>query len=338
MADEDAPRPLKLLGVHAAEIATDRLLIVRGRTRLTFEAPEAVAAWAQLQALTAKGGAALEDIVTRLDRPQDGAALALAELLVSRGLLVQADAAERIEGVGLDAAESVFWWDQGRHAQAARDGVSTFRATVLGVNAIGEALWAGLRRAGFSAARWIDHPALRNLQGIAEAEDFEAFADAPGDIDLLVACSDAGAVEALRGWNAFCIAEALPFLSVLFDDSHGLVGPWVQPGRSACFECLWRRWSSVEGPPPPTAERQAQAGPYAAGHLPAMAGLLGQAAAVDINRAAGGLAPRTLNGVLHYDLHETSLARRPLLKAPFCPVCGPGRLAPTLRQDGDGLP
>jgi hypothetical protein len=68
-----------------------------------------------------------------------------------------------------------------------------------------------------------------------------------------------------------------------------------------------------------------------------MASLLAQAAAIEINRAAGGLIPNTLNGVMHYDLQETSLTRRPLLKAPFCPVCGPMRVTPTLRRDGDGL-
>jgi hypothetical protein len=45
MVDEDAPRRFKLLGVRAVKITENRLMILRGRTRLTFEAPEAAAAW-----------------------------------------------------------------------------------------------------------------------------------------------------------------------------------------------------------------------------------------------------------------------------------------------------
>jgi bacteriocin biosynthesis cyclodehydratase domain-containing protein len=326
-----------LLGLQGIEIDEDRLLLIRGRTRLTFTAPAAAAGLARLQPMSVEGGAAIDHLIQDLDAPADRAALALADLLIARGLLVDADVADHVEGQAPGGPEAVFWWDEGRAAAAAQAAVASFRAAVMGVNPIGRALWRALCDAGFTEVRWIDYAPLRRA-GVptAGAEPFEAFAEAPGEIDALIVCTDGGDVEALRDWNAFCLDEGLAYLPVLLDGRRGQVGPWVRPGRSACFECAWRRWTAVEGEPPSAAERAACAGPHAAGHLPAMAGLLGQAAAAEAHREAGGLVARTVNAILHYDLEDGSLTRRPLLKAPFCPACGARRDAPSLREETEG--
>ena len=147
---------------------------------------------------------------------------------------------------------------------------------------------------------------------------------------LHVACTDAGGHEDLRRINREALASRTPVLFAALQGHKALVGPFVVPGETACFECYHHRLSANLAFPEETlaflggrAEARTQAAPrlYArevAFHV-----------ASQVAKYTRGLRSLCLfDELLEVDLLNYDLAVRHVLKLPRCPVCRFGGPSP----------
>jgi bacteriocin biosynthesis cyclodehydratase domain-containing protein len=242
--------------------------------------------------------------------------------------------------VGEEKRSDVFYWTlQSTAADAARE-VGSPRLAVMGVNAVSAELVSGLRGMGLADIVVVDHPLLQNVDFVDSSGtpdsrcwphdppvDFDSWADAGAQSDLIVATSDFGGLSTMREWNEFCLNQNVPFFSAVLHDYVGYAGPLVVPRSTACFECLIRRQdSNLESPLLIRAtDDVAFQGQIVDGMLPFSARLLGSIAAFEIYRyfARSTLGWRA-DTVIEIDLLASTMKPRKFLRLPRCPVCGTG--------------
>jgi bacteriocin biosynthesis cyclodehydratase domain-containing protein len=131
----------------------------------------------------------------------------------------------------------------------------------------------------------------------------------PGDVerlaagaDLVVACADTPAYEIGRWINDGCAAARVPHISAGQMPPIVRVGPFVEPGATACVRCLegaWHRDSPLAG----ELERMRAAQPAPAATLGPVCGLIGSMIASEALHWLTGLGrPATWGSVLTIDI------------------------------------
>lgn len=126
-------------------------------------------------------------------------------------------------------------------------------------------------------------------------------------------------------WNRFCVENGCHFLPVVQDRFTGTIGPLVIPGETACYACMLLRENS--NMISPVWERLAETGaPHrqaVMGLHPAMTGVLGELAAMELCKLYGGGIPWYPSRLIEVNVLGPTIVSRPLLKLPLCPVCSP---------------
>jgi bacteriocin biosynthesis cyclodehydratase domain-containing protein len=281
-------------------------------------------------------GRALEEIRESFADIDRDAVDRLVDELVDRCFLTSDDCVlqEPLEESPLD----VFYWNFGLRAERASQALERAQLTVLGVNEVSRRLMQILRQSGVDNTRVVDYQLLRNiglfdnegqlLDQSWEGERPVAYKEWASAIDFeyahcVVATSDFGWTPAIREWNRTCIESGWLFFPVVLHDLTGFAGPLVVPGETACYECLRARQNSHLDDPVKSRgpEEQAFAAQRVRGFHPAMAGVLGDLAAMELTKFYAGLPLARAGTIVEINLLAPSLIRRPVLKVPRCSVC-----------------
>ncbi|MGW4930456.1 TOMM precursor leader peptide-binding protein [Agromyces sp. NPDC004153] len=153
------------------------------------------------------------------------------------------------------------------------------------------------------------------------------FDDDPPDL-LLVLSSDY-TDPVLEGINHACLAAGVPWLLVRPDGSEPWIGPLIQPGTTACWECLMnrrrmhRRIHAVLGHPdgysvqvPIVSTAQSAA-------------LIGRMAALEASKALRGIRPTVVEGapdgsaiITELSVADWTTQQHVVVRRPQCPACG----------------
>jgi bacteriocin biosynthesis cyclodehydratase domain-containing protein len=332
---ELSSQKLRPVSVNLVDMG-DSVIIKRGRIQIKVAGEEAAKILGMILG-AARNGITREQIIEMFGPPERPGVEALVDFLIGRRILTQGDESEHAAAAGVSELE-IFYWHFGTQTKEVRRQLNSTRIQIFGINHISRRLVAGLRASGADGFEVVDVPLLRNEAWFDTGGELkeDVWQGAPpklrrhsGDVDpesldCLVATSDSGSIEELRSWNEFCVLHRLRFFPILLQDLVGYVGPMVQPGDTACFECLrsrqnahlvdYRSRRAVE-----SAFIQEQA---VGGFHPSMASILGDIAALELLKHFGlssGLA-RT-GTVIEVNLLGTEMKARRVLKLPRCSVC-----------------
>jgi bacteriocin biosynthesis cyclodehydratase domain-containing protein len=316
--------------------ADNEVILVRGATTLRIAGERAGEVVPELLEAASGEGTTARALVERFAAPDREEVTRLVDELRQRHILVVADG--KPPAIGPENSLEVFYWQFGREASAAVADLAAQPIVLLGVNTISRRIAASLRALGVDTVKVVDFHVLRNLRlfnddGLLSGDawegeppiSYDAWAEtlSTDGVGCLVAASDFGGPYLLREWNAFCVEEGVHFLPVVLDRFIGTVGPLVIPGETACYECFRSRENANLDAPEivrlvesGAAERQAVTGFH-----PAMTGVLGEIAAMELCKLYGGGLPWHANRIIEVNLLEPSLTSRRVLRLPRCPVC-----------------
>ena len=149
--------------------------------------------------------------------------------------------------------------------------------------------------------------------------------------DLVLTCVPADDLIALQGVARFAQEAGLVSLSAHLDARDAVIGPAVTPGRSACWRCA--RLRQLAASPEPRVEQALETALLAgraarrARVYPAvMPGALGHALALAaLELLASPETAPSVGALLVLDLLDLSTTRHPVLREPWCDVCGGAR-------------
>jgi bacteriocin biosynthesis cyclodehydratase domain-containing protein len=176
--------------------------------------------------------------------------------------------------------------------------------------------------------------ARRRLQAFDPGLAVTAVTDAvagPGDVealargaDLVVACADTPVYEIARWIDDGCAAAGVPHISAGQMPPVVRVGPFVQPGETACVRCLERSWHAGN-PLAAELERMRIAAPRPAATLGPACGLIGSIIGCEALQWLTGLGrPATWGSVLTIDIRTLRVEHEPVARDPGCD-CGQPR-------------
>lgn len=323
--------PLQIIPVD------DGVILRRGAARLHLVGDGAGEVIERVAALTAQGAGPAEILDDFPEAARETVETLLGQLQERRFLAA-------VDDPGTPPADEdrldVFYWSFGAdRAEVERD-LAACSIAVVGVNAIGLELVMALVNLGVGRVSLVDHPLLRNIDYFGDTGSFAApdwlgpdpiaygdWADISALPDCLAVTSDFGGLSLMRDWNAFCVAEKVAFMPVVLHDFVGYAGPIVTPGTTACFECFWLRQNSNLDKPLVARATEAAAfqGQIVDGLAPLNASVLARIAAFELYKFFARRIPSWhANRVLELDLLEGAMKPRKFLRAPRCPVCGPG--------------
>lgn len=143
------------------------------------------------------------------------------------------------------------------------------------------------------------------------------------DAEYVVHATDRPTHQTGRRINDLAHEAGVPWISGRLWGLDGQVGPTVLPGRSACYECFFRRAlgsmnaadasnSGSHAVPPSATPRPLRP------HARIIAGWL----ATDLLRMMANGTGITVGGVVHFDFHDMTVEPNPVLKLPGCSTCG----------------
>ncbi len=154
-------------------------------------------------------------------------------------------------------------------------------------------------------------------EAVTEPRDVEQLA---AGADLVVACADTPAYEISRWINDGCSAAGVPHISAGQMPPIVRVGPFVQPGATACVRCLEAAWHRGN-PLAAELERLRVAQPAPAATLGPACGLIGSIIASEALHWLTGLGmPATRGSVLTIDIRTFRVEHHPVARDPDC-VC-----------------
>lgn len=342
--------PVQLIGVPQG------VVLKRGIEEMLVAGDNALDAVSSVlaHAGSSPGGVTPDEILTLFQGRWPGLDIAgLIAQFRARNILVDAE----IQRTYPEGPEQVLAWNLGANPSSADASLAEVSINVLGVNLVSRRLVEALTSVG-ARVRVIDHPRFRNVRLFGDSAeslreswvttDVEPFAawdgSLPADLPVcLVACSDFGGSQTVAEWNAFAFAHGWDFLPVLLQNLLGLVGPFVVPGETACFQCLLLR---EDANAPPLANRRAVElfafeGQSVAAYHPSMASMLGDLAALELMKHyAYGWPSSAIGNVIEVNPLGATMRPRPILKAPGCPVCSTLNLRGPLQllEQGAGPP
>ena len=345
------PLPFQIIEIE------DGILLKRGCTVLKIQGEGAEIVVQRILAALHKTPSTCEEVFHLFSAPERNAVKQLIEMLVSKRFLVVES--EDISPITNELPEShldIFYWNFGLSTKEVVKRLYENPITILGINYISLRLLTSLVLSGWKNVEIVDNPLLRNMRlfdskGNISIEDFPipkgislrdhkdwlTLTD-PQSIKCLVVTSDFGGPSSFREWNQFCVDNQLSFLPVYLKDEVGFIGPLVIPGETSCFECFLARDKSNR-----IAQSHAQvinehsfSGQHVTGFHPSMASILGDIAAIELNKFFGGRIPGWKVGmVLEVNLLNSQMIPRKVLKVPRCPVCSPLLKIPSINTQKD---
>lgn len=193
----------------------------------------------------------VEQVVDLFPGPDRSTVRSLCDHLAKRKLLVPDDVVCQSNE---EDFRDVFYWNVGANPRIAREKLAA-RIAIVGINPLTSHLVDVLRATGFSNLECYDDVALRGKSEsctpsatvqnqLGQVSPATALDDLLGDTACVVATCDFGGVHLLRAWNRKCVERGTWFLPVYISDLTGVIGPFVVPVETACFECLRLRENS----------------------------------------------------------------------------------------------
>jgi bacteriocin biosynthesis cyclodehydratase domain-containing protein len=248
------------------------------------------------------------------------------------------------EAIG-DPLQASFYRNFDQTWQGAVTPLRAKQVIIYGVNFISRALVRSLLEMEFGNITLVEDPILSNhlvshrwVEELDQAAALDGqqrfhFVDhAPSDealqgAELICATSDFGTADTLFDLNRSALHHAKLFLPVWLSDMVGYLGPLVYPFETACLRCYRLRADSNDTRHAlsdairahMTSRPEARPG---TGMLPPMAGVLGEAAAMEVVKCLGGFAPNDSVGrSIEINLVSFRSTVRRVLKVPRCPDC-----------------
>jgi len=347
---------LRALPLQLIEI-DEGVLVKRGFTVLKVQGEGAALAVQTVLSTLGRNPSTREEISNLFSAPEREAVSQLLDMLMSKRLVVSSHS--QTNSLGRSDQESpleIFYWNFGQSAHNAVEQFNNHQVTILGVNTISLRLLSSLTNSGFRNAEIVDHPQFRNLRlfdsngtlsikGFSypheisprNYQDWLEHTD-PQSIGCLVATSDFGGRLSFQEWNQFCVKNQLHFLPVSLRDEIGFVGPLVIPGETACFECLIARKNShmPNRLHAKAIDDHASSGQDVIGFHPSMTSILGDIAAMELNKFYSGRIPGWKVGTLiEVNLLTSRMIPRKVLKIPRCPICSTLTTTPSTNVQKD---
>ncbi|MBM4256623.1 MAG: TOMM precursor leader peptide-binding protein [Deltaproteobacteria bacterium] len=347
MANDPTLVPLKALPAQFVQTA-DGAVLSRGCVQVKISGERAADTVKAVLTLATEEGASKEQICEFFAAPDRPAVAALVDQLLTRRILVPADTVET-SGERVEGTLDIFYWHFGEKTSTVTERLNEKQIVVLGVNAVARQIVSALRAVQAENVTVIDYPLLRNLRffdnGVVHSNEwlsplprpvsYQEWAQDldPQSFDCLVATSDFGGFQVMREWNEFCVSHQRHFLPIMLDNLIGYVGPFVIPGETACYECLYVRENANADEPQLKRSVEAASIHHQAvtGFHPSMASVLGDIAALELTKFYGGLGgvPWRVGAVIEVSLLAADMKARKLLKVPRCAVCSPVRTRST---------
>jgi adenylyltransferase/sulfurtransferase len=276
-----------------------------------------------------------------VDAPDDGLASAEAErMMPQRNLFVDLAAGEPLQRRLASATVSVIGLGGAGPAAVlalAAVGVGEVRchdplpvatadvyfSPFLGLDAVG----AGRAERVATLARG----AAPQVNIVASAEPLEEEDDlrrAVDGADFVVCCLDAGQTNLVFKLNRVCLADGHPWIACGLAGAEVVVGPAVDPGRSACYMCYRMRAVACAGNAQHAfsyerqLDRRRRDDSAQRENLVFSAGIAGNLVASEVVKTLSGLAAPSLIGrILTLRLTDLSIERHAVLRKPDCPAC-----------------
>jgi bacteriocin biosynthesis cyclodehydratase domain-containing protein len=325
-------------------------LIVRGCTEIRVVGERAEETVRELWSMAAEAPVTLQALASRYAEPDRASIAQLAQKLIDRRILVDAEKVADAAGDqdGDETGLEIFYWHFGLTERDATSLLNQRKIAIIGVNAISRRLAAALAEANVGNVEVVDYVLTRNqrLFGREARVRPDGWPQAcrapipyatwieqhdPDGIDCLVATSDHGATSALLDWNRHCLSQGISFLPVVLRRMVGLVGPFVVPTETACYECLCARENShlSEYKALRASEEMAPHGQAVSGFFPSMGSILGDIAALELVKFYTGGMPYKVGHLIEVSLLAPSLTSRKVLRVPRCRACAPTTVHPS---------
>ena len=150
--------------------------------------------------------------------------------------------------------------------------------------------------------------------------------------DLVVTATRNAPTKLFRTINRVCLEERVPLLLANDNSGEFEIGPYIQPYRSACYECLELRRSSVSESALDThlyheylARKRRSGNTLPKGESLNVALLAANLVALEVLRVTTAIAPPTLvNTTMTISPLLGDYTKNKILRVPLCPACYPG--------------
>lgn len=352
---DEGPR-LKMVAVQVLDTGGD-VILSRGCTEFKVSGERASEAVRVLLGATAEDGSTRAELLGLFALPDRPEVNRLIQALIDRDIVYAGDpppppASEE------EAELEVFYWHFRTTAAAALAGLNRRAIAIVGVNHISRRLVAALRDSGTRNVEVVDFTVLRNRRfyddegrlrdrewpdPLPSPRSYEAWGEGleADRLGCLVATSDFGGQPTMRQFNAYCVANGVPFLPILLDRLIGFVGPLVVPGETACYECLRAREAShLEEPEfarateSPAAAWQRQ---FLSAFHPSAASILADVAVMELTKFLCDALPSRVGRLIEVAPLKPDLRSRKVLRVPRCEVCGALNRHPSVLPDKFGF-
>ncbi|MFN4217371.1 MAG: TOMM precursor leader peptide-binding protein, partial [Brevinematales bacterium] len=191
---------------------------------------------------------------------------------------------------------------------------------IVGERKMGQRLKENLHACGMEKISFEEMPPdCKNKQDICLW--LQKIVDKP---NLVVVCGGERSFGFFLTANEVLWQEGIPVLYVQEDWTGGIVGPLVLPGETGCFQCyLERKQVNKEYDSGYELMKQKIGLSFSStGFLPFHAWLGSLAVTEVVKFLSRYLYPETLKGVFLVDAVNYRVSFHPVLKSPYCPVCG----------------
>ncbi len=280
-------------------------------------------------------GTTLEKIISIFAGPDHPAVNKLINHLINKNILVTNKATE----VKPESSLDVFYWHFGADNAHVKKNLNSYQFTIAGVNLISKQLTASLLESGITNFSIIDDPLLRNSRMFNDDKpdmklwpfpeyqpvSYQTWRKTPPGTDCIIATSDFGVSPAISEWNSFCLDIKCNFMPIVLERLIGYIGPFVQPGETACYECLRLRENAnmIDFEARRLSEFAAFDRQKVNGFHPSMAFILADVALMELLRFYSGIMLPQMGNLIEIKMLAPEMKSRKVLKLPFCPVCSP---------------
>lgn len=331
---------LQLQPLQVIETAGE-VILRRGCTRIKVAGKGAAPGVKLLLAAVSEDGATPLEICASFSPSLHSSVQQLIRQLVSSRLLVPANDCELLRDQG-ESSLDVFYWNFGATASEVARRLKDAHIVIVGVNYISRQLATALAASGFDNYEIVDSVILRNRSLFLDngtlfnqwpshlrlpiADDEWLGINVPTQVHCIVACSDFSSTDQLREWNRICIARKWSFFPVVLNGIVGNIGPFVIPGETPCYECLYCRENSNMddmGLERNIASTSLQ-GQEVIGLFPSMATVIGDLASFELTKLYSEVLPtQNVGRLVEVNLLASQLTSRKILKIPRCRACSP---------------
>jgi bacteriocin biosynthesis cyclodehydratase domain-containing protein len=329
-------QPLKALAALVVDVPNGAIL-KRAALEIKIAGTNAAQALRIILAAARAQPLTLKCIEQLFDRPSQSYVRKLVQKLIQCGILVPVKK-QAFQPPSVESNLDVFYWQFGTNALTIHHFLEQTRFLVVGINLVSRQLLQCLQESGAANLCSLDHPHFRNAAFFNKAGtllpskwpptlprsiSLKGYPSLrPGD--CLVVTSDWGGQTAMAEWNHLCLKHGARFVPVILHNMIGLIGPMVEPGKTACYECLLIRRRShgedieIESQLDTAIAKDSR---IVAFH-PAMGSVLGSVAGFELVRMYSKIPPAYRFGkLLEVNLLSSEIIERPVLRIPRCPAC-----------------